>query len=175
MHKKGFSLVEIMIVLVLIAVIMTVALPMFESYMIRTKIGSFLGSIAPLKTSVSEFRVMNGDFRLLDKDQEVVWRTLGTENPTNNSKYIKKVLIYSQDINRVTLVFCTNQQQLKFSVEGTADLVLEGKYNLSAIEWECKYSAVGTEDPNAVNKLGQYFPNNCRVLYKGDLANACKE
>jgi len=52
-RAKGFTLIELMIVVAIIAIILTLALPAYSDYMIRTKVGEALSLAAGAKTAVS--------------------------------------------------------------------------------------------------------------------------
>lgn len=49
----GFTLIELMIVVAIIAIILTLALPVYNDYAIRTKVGEALSVAAAAKTAVS--------------------------------------------------------------------------------------------------------------------------
>jgi prepilin-type N-terminal cleavage/methylation domain-containing protein len=51
--SSGFTLIELMIVLAVIAVIIMMALPVYSNYTIRTKIGESLSVAASAKTSLA--------------------------------------------------------------------------------------------------------------------------
>ncbi len=50
---QGFTLIELMIVVAIIAIILTLALPVYTNYSIRAKIGEALSVAAAAKTAVS--------------------------------------------------------------------------------------------------------------------------
>jgi type IV pilus assembly protein PilA len=50
---RGFTLIELMIVIAIIAIILTLALPVYTNYSIRAKIGEALSVAAAAKTAVS--------------------------------------------------------------------------------------------------------------------------
>ena len=50
---KGFTLIELMIVVAIIGIILTLAVPAYSDYMIRTKVGEALALAAGAKTAVS--------------------------------------------------------------------------------------------------------------------------
>jgi len=56
--NKGFSLVELMVVIAIIAILAAVAVPMYSNYTTRAKIGTALTAIGGVKNDVSE-RIMN--------------------------------------------------------------------------------------------------------------------
>ena len=52
-RRAGFTLIELMIVIAVIAVIVSLALPVYTSYTIRAKVGEALSVAAAAKTAVS--------------------------------------------------------------------------------------------------------------------------
>lgn len=53
--NKGFTLIELMIVIAIVAILVALAVPAYQDYLVRTKITECIAAAAPLKTSVSEF------------------------------------------------------------------------------------------------------------------------
>jgi type IV pilus assembly protein PilA len=50
----GFTLIELMIVIAIIAIVLTLALPVYSNYSVRAKVGEALSVAAAAKTSASE-------------------------------------------------------------------------------------------------------------------------
>lgn len=59
MISKGFSIVELMVVVAIIAIIAAVAMPMYSNYTIRAKIGSELEKLGGAKANASEYIINN--------------------------------------------------------------------------------------------------------------------
>ena len=60
-NAKGFTLIELMIVVAIIGILASVAIPQYQNYIARTQVTRALGEIASLKTSVEE-NLMRGSY-----------------------------------------------------------------------------------------------------------------
>ena len=60
--QKGFTLIELMIVVAIMGILSANALPAYEDYVTRSKILESLQTLAAGKTSVSEYRSSHGVF-----------------------------------------------------------------------------------------------------------------
>lgn len=60
--QKGFTLIELMIVVAIIGILAAVALPAYQDYTKRARVSEGIGLAAGAKTSVSEFFASNGHF-----------------------------------------------------------------------------------------------------------------
>ncbi|WP_150468347.1 prepilin-type N-terminal cleavage/methylation domain-containing protein [Francisella sp. SYW-9] len=59
MNNKGFSVVELMVVIAIVAIITAIVTPMYSNYTIRAKIGSELEKLGEAKANASEYIINN--------------------------------------------------------------------------------------------------------------------
>jgi type IV pilus assembly protein PilA len=59
---KGFTLIELMIVVAIMAIIVALAVPAYRNFTIRAKVAECVSNAAPVKTSISEFKQTMGVF-----------------------------------------------------------------------------------------------------------------
>jgi type IV pilus assembly protein PilA len=59
-NQKGFTLIELMIVIAIVGILAAVALPAYQDYTIRARISEPLALLGEAKTSMTEFYIANG-------------------------------------------------------------------------------------------------------------------
>ena len=143
--QKGFTLIELMIVIAIIGILAAVALPAYQDYVIRAKVSEGLNFAGEAKTSVSEFIIMNN---ALPTDA-----TQAGFSPNPDTKLVASVIWDTAGIIDVKM----KEAQLGGDTTASAN-----QFSLSIasttggkVQWECKTS--GT-NPIPV----KYLPANCR-------------
>ena len=59
-NQKGFTLIELMIVIAIVGILAAVALPAYQDYTIRARISEPLALLGEAKTTMTEFFIANG-------------------------------------------------------------------------------------------------------------------
>ncbi|MUK45513.1 prepilin-type N-terminal cleavage/methylation domain-containing protein [Aliivibrio fischeri] len=60
--QKGFTLIELMIVVAVIGVLSAIAIPQYQNYVHKAELGAGLATVSALKINVEDFIATNGDF-----------------------------------------------------------------------------------------------------------------
>ena len=58
--QKGFTLIELMIVVAIIGILASVAIPSYQDYVIKAKLSKVSGAVDPIKLAVAEFAQEHG-------------------------------------------------------------------------------------------------------------------
>jgi type IV pilus assembly protein PilA len=79
--QKGFTLIELMIVVAIIGILAAVALPAYQDYTVRAKVSEMLLAASSLRTDVSEAAQVAGE---MPQDASIA-------NTSQSSKYVSAV------------------------------------------------------------------------------------
>ena len=160
--QKGFTLIELMIVVAIIGILAAIAIPAYQDYTIRSQVSEGLSVVAGAKTSMTEFITQNG--RL--------------PNGSNANASIGIAQPASIQGNYVTSVTANNDGTIDITYGNRANanitsdiLTLRPAVNAmppsTNVAWVCGYapnpntnqSAIGTDNTTVEPK---YLPANCR-------------
>lgn len=76
---KGFSLVELMVVIAIIAILASVAIPMYNNYLLRNHRSEAIAELLSASNAADSFEIRNGVFPS-GSDITTFWRANTTEN-----------------------------------------------------------------------------------------------
>lgn len=144
-RSAGFTLIELMIVIAIIAIILALALPVYSNYAIRAKVSEGLSLANSTKTAVSSSCIEDPVMTVLDNTMV----GYGFIEGTDDEDYVANIQVSGPCLNPLITVTTKNTGQSPDPVLLlTGDLVAgSGKF-----EWKCSSS-------NTPNWL---LPNSCR-------------
>jgi len=139
--QKGFTLIELMIVVAIIAILAAIAIPAYQDYVIRAQVSEGLALADGSKTAIAEFQTNKGYFPPSNASAGLAVAA------SINGAYVTSVTNVS---GLVTVVYGgTKPANTKISAK---TLLLSAAGNAGSTVWKCK---VGTIDP-------KFVPSACR-------------
>lgn len=156
----GFTLIELMMVLAIIGILATIAIPQLRNYMTRTRVTEGLNLAAPYKLAVEELATSNGN--TFTEAQLALMSFV----PTQNVQNITVSPMQNGVGGVVTIIYGSN-------VEKDATLTLTPTVTDSGIQWQCAAQgsskmtlpAGGATDNKAFaagSLPARFAPANCR-------------
>jgi type IV pilus assembly protein PilA len=142
--QKGFTLIELMIVVAIIAILAAIAIPAYQDYLIRSQVseGAVLSDGA--KTAMAEFYSNKGHFPLNNQSAGLA------TNASISGKYVSQVDV-APVVGQIQAKY-GNQSNTKIS---NKFLVFSAIANAGSIAWSCNNAGTTVDQ--------KYLPTSCRT------------
>lgn len=137
--SKGFTLIELMIVVAILGILLSIAIPAYQTYTIRTRVAEGLRLTTTAKASVSEYRI-----------SESRWPTSNAQaglGASITSAYVTALTVTNSGLITVTIDNIDPEVNgTQFTLEPSMD------QNSAAVIWVCQ----------PVDMPPRFLPSNCR-------------
>lgn len=143
--QKGFTLIELMIVVAIIGILAAVALPAYQDYTTRAKMSEVIGFASSAKTAVTEC-IQNDNAVAGCNSNEIVGLAAAT---SITSTYVESVTVGSNGLITVAIQGTNDSTLDAASITLTPSLSATG----GGVSWSCAPSS------SSINK---FLPASCR-------------
>jgi type IV pilus assembly protein PilA len=140
--QKGFTLIELMIVVAIIAILAAIAIPAYQDYTIRSQVSEGPVLADGAKTAVAEFYQNTGHFPLNNESAGLA------TDVSINGQYVSKITL-GESTGLITATYGGPKASDKIK---TGTLILSPTTNAGSIAWSCSSTTL----------KANYLPTVCR-------------
>ncbi len=159
--QKGFTLIELMIVVAIIGILAAIAIPAYQDYTVRAQVTEGLNLASALKASVAESYANDGAW-------PDALTNIGIDGPAPSGKYVSSVTI---DNGTIVITYQGTQANHQAMPAGQDVLALVPTVSGNGdVIWNCGLKPIVGSDATTdaatrtdTTVLPKYLPSNCRA------------
>lgn len=146
--QQGFTLIELMIVIAIVAILVALAVPAYKDYTIRAKVTECVNGAAVAKLQISEYRETVGTWPASETEA-------GTASPAGVSQFCSG-FTYPGTNGDGSFDVLVDEAAIDSDISGAIEPTLTGSQSgQGGVNWEC------TQGNTATTNV-KYLPSTCR-------------
>ncbi|MDR9454391.1 MAG: pilin [Spiribacter sp.] len=139
-HQSGFTLIELMIVVAIVGILASVAVPAYSDYTVRAKVSEAVAAVAPVKASVADYYYGNGE--LPGTAEEAGLDTGGDPAGSNYTTDVIDTIVMDANAGAGSIKVTINETLSDEITAGDSIIFTPTETTAGQLEWDCTGSTL---------------------------------